>query len=111
MNFENLLNIIENNTFADKKDLLIADLILEAEKDWIKPLNNLDEFIAVLEAEIGGETSKINLVKLLDQYQINGFKNSAWNTESVTALLEIFELVEGNSLKTIFQDLSGRLSL
>jgi len=111
MNFETLLNIIKNNTPVDKTDLLIADLILEAERDWIKPLNNLDEFILALEEEIGGETSKINLIKLLARYQVNGFKNSAWNTESIMALLEIFELSENDNLKTIFQDLSGRLSV
>lgn len=109
MTFEALYSFLKNKETQSKTDLLIVEKILEAERDWTKPLNNLSEFIIALEAEIGGETSKNNLIKLLGSYQINGFENSPWKTESVTILLEIFELTQENNLNIIFEDLSNRI--
>jgi hypothetical protein len=111
MTFDNLFDIVEKKTFKNRTDLLIAERILEAERDWIKPLYYLNEFILELENEIGGETSKDNLIKLLNRYQKNGFTNSAWNTESVTILLEIFEFTEDSSLKTIFENLLMKINV
>ena len=110
MTFDTLSETIESKAIGSKIDLLIAEKILEAERDWIEPMNDLDDFIIALETEIGGETSKNNLIMLLDRYQINGFENSAWNTESVAILLEIFELTQENNLKTIFENLSYQIS-
>ena len=110
MTFDTLFDIVENKAVENETDLLIAEKILEAERDWIKPLYDLNEFILVLETEIGGETSKTNLIKLLNRYQKNGFINSAWNTESVTILLEIFEFTEDNCLKTVFENLSKKIN-
>jgi hypothetical protein len=110
MTFETLFNAVENKTVENKTDLLIAERILEAERDWINPLNDLNEFILALETEIGGKTSKANLITLLERYQKDGFINSAWNTESVTILLEIFDFTKDNSLKTVFENLSKKIS-
>jgi len=110
MTFETLFDTVEKKAVENKTDLLIAERILEAEKDWIKPLYDLNEFILALETEIGGETSKDNLIKLLNRYQKKGFINSAWNTESVTILLEIFEFTEDNCLKTVFENLSKKIN-
>jgi hypothetical protein len=111
MTFDILFDIVEKNTFENKTDLLIAKRILEAERDWIKPLYDLNEFILELENEIDGETSKDNLIKLLNSYKKNGFIDSAWNTESVTILLEIFEFTEDSCLKTIFENLSKKINV
>ena len=110
MTFDILFDIVEKKAVENKTDLLIAERILEAERDWIKPLYDLNEFILELENEIGGETSKDNLIKLLNSYQKNGFINSAWNTESVTILLEIFEFTEDSCLKTVFENLSKKIN-
>lgn len=110
MTFDDLHNALENNQIESDIDKKIVQLILEAERDWIVEMSNLDEFISLLEIEIGDETSKTNLSKLQNQYRINGFKNSAWNAESVYSLQGIFELTEKNVLKEIFTDISNRLN-
>ncbi|MDO6492889.1 hypothetical protein Q4487_16505 [Cellulophaga sp. 3_MG-2023] len=110
MTFDNLFNALENNLIESKTDRQIVERILEAERDWIVPVSDLNEFIELLEKEIGDKVSKSNLSKLQDRYQINGFKNSAWNAESVYSLLEIFELTDSVDLSSVFNDLSNRMN-
>ena len=110
MTFDKLFDALENNQIETKTDRLIVEKILEAERDWIVPISDLNDFISLLEKEIGDKASKSNLSKLQDRYQINGFKNPAWNAESVYSLLEILELTDSDNLNTVFTDLSNRIN-
>ncbi|WAC02998.1 hypothetical protein N7U66_05045 [Lacinutrix neustonica] len=110
MTFDNLFDVLENNQIESKTDRQIVERILEAERDWVVPVSDLNQFIDLLEKEIGDKASKSNLSKLQDRYQINGFKNSAWNAESVYSLLEIFELTDSTDLNSVFTDLSNRIN-
>ena len=110
MTFEKLYDLIENNSIRNKTDLLIIEKILEAEGDWIKPLDNLDEFVIALENEIKGETTKTNLERQIVEYTKDGFITSAWNTESITTLIEIFDLTQDENLKTTFKNLQTKIS-
>ena len=38
MTFDILFDIVEKKAVENKTDLLIAERILEAERDWVKPL-------------------------------------------------------------------------
>ncbi len=61
LTFDKLFDLIEENRFVNESDKKIAEKILEAENDWgdWKTLvNNLNEFIIVLEKEVGGTVTK-----------------------------------------------------
>ena len=111
MTFEILHNVLENNRIENETDREIIKLILEAERDWNTPIYNLKEFIKRLEDEIGDRASKNNLIKLQNKYQKNGFQNSAWNSESIYSLLDIFKLTETNDLNSIFNNISNQLTM
>lgn len=110
MTFDDLFTALETNQIESKSDRRIVEKILEAERDWNVPISDLNEFIGLLEREIGDKASESNLIKLRDRYQINGFRNSVWNTESVYSLLEIFEITDSSDLRTIFNGLTNRLN-
>ena len=110
MEIDYLFDLIEENKIEDKFDKLIVEKILEAERDWIHPIDDLSDFISQLEEEIGGDTTKENLDKLLKKYSKNGFKNSAWNSESISYLLEIFNWTGYGSLKFVFENLTQKLN-
>ena len=55
MTFEKLFDLIEDGRFDNETDKKIAKKILEAENDWgdwKTSVNNLNEFILILEKEI-----------------------------------------------------------
>jgi hypothetical protein len=110
MTFRNLHNALENNQIINKNYKEIVKLILEAERDWVVPVSNLDEFNSLIEDEIGGIATENNLSKLQKKYLENGFANSAWNTESICSLLEIFKLTKTENLKTLFTELSNKIN-
>ena len=62
----------------------------------------------MLEKEINGETTKKNLEKQLKKYNRNIAKY-AWESESISALLEIFDHTEEPDLRTIFFNLTEKL--
>lgn len=53
MTFDKLFDALENNQIETKTDRLIVEKILEAERDWIVPISDLNDFISLLEKEIG----------------------------------------------------------
>jgi len=110
MTFDNLFDALENNQIESKTDRLIVEKVLEAERDWAVPVSTLNDFLELLEKEIGERATKDNLSKLQDRYQINGFKNSAWNAESVYSLQEIFDLTDLDDLNSVFTELSKRIN-
>lgn len=109
MTFGKLLEVLESNQINKSSDRAIIERILEAERDWVVPINNLNEFISLLKEEIGDIPTKSNLANLLKKYEKNGFQNSAWNAESICALLEIFELKNSDNLITVFEELKNNI--
>jgi seryl-tRNA synthetase len=107
MTFDKLFDLIEENQFANESDKKIAEKILEAENDWgdwKSSVNNLNEFINVLEKEVGGTVTKKSLNELLKKYNRNISQN-AWEAESVCSLLEVFEFTQEVDLRKIFNEL------
>ena len=109
LTFDKLFDLVEENRFENKTDKKIAEKILEAENDWgdwKTSVNNLNEFILVLEKEINGITTQSNLEKLLNRYNQN-LSKYAWESESLCSLLEIFELTKESELRTIFFNIAN----
>jgi len=111
MKIDDLFDLLDNNKIENKFDKLIAERIIEAERDWKDPINDLEEFISLLEKEIGSETTKKNLEILLKKYNKNVLTNSSWNSESICYLIDIFEWTGYSNLKLAFENLSNRLKL
>ena len=110
MTFEKLFDLIEDDRFDNETDKKIAKKILEAENDWgdwKTSVNNLNEFILVLEKEINGITTQSNLEKLLNRYNRN-LSKYAWEAESLCSLIEIFELTEESELRNIFSNIANK---
>ncbi len=77
LTFDKLFDLVEKNKFENETDKKIAKKILEAVNDWgvwKNSVNNLNEFILLLEKEINGITTQSNLEKLLNRYNRNLFK-------------------------------------
>ena len=110
LTFDELFDLVEGNRFENKTDEKIAKKILEAENDWgdwKTSVNNLNEFILVLEKEINGITTQSNLEKLLNRYNRN-LSKYAWEAESICSLLEIFELTDKSELRNIFFNIADK---
>ncbi|XRE43225.1 hypothetical protein ACIVBQ_001429 [Tenacibaculum discolor] len=107
LTLDKLFDLVEENRFEKEVDRKIAEKILEAEQDWgdwNTSVKNLNDFILVLEKEIGGTVTKASLKKLLKKYNQN-LTEKAWEAESICSLLEIFELTKEIELKKIFSEL------
>lgn len=110
LTFDELFGLIEENQFENETDKKIAKKILEAENDWgdwSTSVNNLNQFILVLEKEINGITTQSNLKKLLNRYNRN-LSKYAWEAESLCSLLEIFELTKESELRNIFFNIANK---
>lgn len=110
MKIDDLLDLLESNQIENRFDKLIVERIIEAERDLKVPINDLNEFINFLEREVGSELIKENLELLLEKYCKNGFVNSAWNSESVSYLIDIFDWTGYSNLKLVFENLTNRLN-
>lgn len=109
MNFDKLHDLLEGNLIENNRDKLIAKKILEAQTDWIHPLKDFNEFIEVLEKEIGGKTTKENLHQLLYRYSPNGLRTSSWKSKSIFILIEILDTTGFTTLKKVYEDLLNTL--
>ena len=108
LTFDELFDLIEKNEIRSDLDKKIAEIILNAETDWIITIYSLNDFLVILEKEIDGETTKENLEKLLEIYN-KKIEKFAWESESVSALMELFNLTDKSDLRTIFFDLTERI--
>jgi hypothetical protein len=107
MTFDKLFDLIEENQFENETDRKIAEKILEAERDWKISLDSLNDFIIILEKEVGGNVTKTSLNKLLKKYNRN-IAQYAWESESVCYLLDIFELTKETELRKIIINLTEK---
>ena len=108
MTIEELDDLYENNQIENETDKKITQKILEAERDWVISIHSLNDFLTILEKEIGGIVTKSSLKGLLKKYN-QTVTNYAWECESLCYLLEIFELTPETELRKIFFDLCNRL--
>jgi len=108
MQIDDLHELLDDNAIQLKSDKQIVENILGAERDWDFEIENLNEFIDVLEKEIGGVTTESNLNKKLKKY--NQSNSTSWNSESLCYLIDIFNYSGYSNLKLIFNDLSIRLN-
>lgn len=107
LTFDKLFDLVEKNCFESETDKKIAKKILEAERDWRISFETLNEFITALEKVIGGTVTKSSLKKLLKHYKLNVGQN-AWEIESISYLLDIFELTKETELRKIFVELTEK---
>ncbi len=110
LTFDKLFELVEENRFENETDRKIAEKILEVENDWgdwKTSVKNLNEFIIALEKEVSGTVTKSSLNKLLKKYNRNIAQN-AWEAETVSSLLEIFELTKETELRKIFIELTKK---
>ena len=105
MTFDKLSDLIEENKFETETDQKIAKKILEAERDLRISFKTIDEFINVLEKEVDGTVTQSSLNKLSKKYKRNISQN-AWKIESVSYLLDIFELTKETDLIKINNNLN-----
>ncbi|CAM1363323.1 conserved protein of unknown function [Tenacibaculum soleae] len=113
LTFDKLFDLVEDNRFVNETDKKIAEKVLEAENDWgdwKTSVKNLNEFIIVLEKEVGGIVTKTSLNKLLKKYNQN-INQNAWKAESICSLLEIFKLTREVELKKIFLELTEKTKI
>ncbi|WMI68253.1 hypothetical protein [Mangrovimonas sp. YM274] len=108
MTFDKLFDLIEENRFETETDKKIAEKILEAERDWRISFETVNDFIGVLEKVVDGTVTKSSLNKLLKKYKRNIYQN-AWEIESVSYLLDIFELTQKTELRKIINNLTEKV--
>ncbi|MDO3695222.1 hypothetical protein QVZ41_10235 [Wenyingzhuangia sp. chi5] len=108
MTFDKLFDLIEENQFENETDRKIAEKIIKAERDWRISLDSLNDFIIILEKEVGGNVTKTSLNKLLKKYNRN-IAQYTWEAESVCYLLDIFDLTKETELRNIFNKLTEKV--
>ncbi|TCI85708.1 hypothetical protein [Tenacibaculum sp. M341] len=71
LTFDKLFDLIEENRFENETVKKIAQKIIEVERNWKTPVNDLNEFINVLEKEVEETVTSVSLNKLLKKYNRN----------------------------------------
>jgi len=113
LTFDRLIDLTDESGIYDQNDLKIIECILDAQNDWGEtqnPVNSLNDFLMALEKEIGGNVTKKSLKKLLSKYHRNISQNM-WEAESVSSLLQVFELTDRTDLNLIFTDLTRKVTI
>lgn len=108
LTFDQLFDFVEESLTATEIDKKIAQKILEAERDWRTSFDTLDGFISTLEKAIGGKITKSSLKKLARHYKQNVSQN-AWELESISYLMELFELTKEKELRNIVTELNKKI--
>ena len=108
LTFDQLFDLVEEDSFENETDKKIAQSILDAERDWRTSIKSLSDFINILEKEINGLVTESNLKILAKKYNGNIGKYS-WESESVSYLLDIFKLTQETELKKVFIQLSEKV--
>ena len=107
LTLDKLFDLVEENRFENENDKKIAEKILEAERDWRISFETVNEFITVLEKVVDGTVTKSSLNKLMKKYKRNILQN-AWEIESISYLLDIFELTKETELRKIINNLTEK---
>ena len=102
---EQLEDLIEKGIIVDENDYRIVYLIIHSARDWPKHVENLDDFIVKLENEIHGELNVLQMNGLLVKYN-RDLSKFAWESESISYLLDIFKYTKELDLKLVFKSLS-----
>ena len=76
LTFDELFDLIEEN-ILNENEKLIAEKIIDSERDWRTQSETLNDFITELEHEIGEPITKISLNRLMSVYKRNILK-FAW---------------------------------
>ena len=108
LTFDKLFDLIEENRFENEANKRIAEKILEAERDWRISFESINEFISVLENAVDGTVTKSRLNKLMKKYKRNILQN-AWEIESISYLLDIFEFTKETELRKIVNNLTEKV--
>ena len=108
LTFSELFDLVEEDLFEDEADKKIAKSILDAERDWRTSIHSLSDFITLLETEINGLASESNLKKLGEKYSRN-IEKYAWESESISYLLDIFKITKETELEKVFIQLSEKV--
>ena len=109
MTFDDLYDLIEDEERSiDQRTKLALERIIQAETDWRTEVKTLDDFIGIIENEVLGESSKANVSKRLKQFEAN-IAGNAWEAESFTSLMEVFEYDPSKTLKEIFEEIINGL--
>jgi hypothetical protein len=109
MTFDDIRNLIDDKRIGiDQRTKLALERIVQAESDWITEVKNLDDFIGIIENEVFGESSKVNVSKRLKQFEADIVGNS-WEAESFTSVMEVFEYDQSKTLKEIFEEIINGL--
>ena len=109
MTFDDLYDLIQDKEKGiDQRTKLALERIIQAATDWRTEVNTLDDFIGIVENEVLGESSKANVSKRLKQFELNVARN-AWEAESFTSVMQVFEYDQGKTLKEIFEEIISGL--
>jgi len=104
-----IYDLLENNQIKNRLDKAIAEKIIEAENDWVEPIENLQIFIQILENETSSAT-KEELENLLNKLRDNNLPKNVWKAESISSLLEIFDYTGYHNLKAVFREFTDKYS-
>ena len=104
MTFDDLHDLIEDfEKEIPSKTKIAVEKIIQAEADWRTEVKTLEDFIHIIENVTNGVSSKENLSNQLRKFEMNA-ANNAWEAESFTSLMEVFEYDQTKTLKEIFED-------
>ena len=103
-------HLVNSNQIKNPIDLKIAKKLIDAQRDWRTSIPTLFDFIQVFELEVNDQLTKSNLNKLMDRYQRN-IPRYAWEIESLSYTLDIFEWTTKEDLKETIIDLVKRINV
>jgi hypothetical protein len=102
LNIEDIEKIIDSGLLT-KDESKILGILLTAANDWSVNSSTLEEYVNQIEETIGSIATMQSLEKFLADVD---FQKYAWQAESITQLLEIYEFIDKKKpLKEIVKSL------
>ena len=101
---DELFELVYNHPETESKVQIACENFVAAEIDWRTSSDNLEVFIDKVEKMIGGDSTKNNIIKLINKYEPFAL-NYAWELEYLTTLLNVFDYDKNKTLREIFNSI------
>jgi len=102
--FDDIFDLTENNPKMDKSKTSIIDSLSQALSDWPNPVDELEEFVKIVEDQTNSNGNLKAIQTRLKYFESNVSK-MAWECESFSNLVKVFKSDSNKTLREIIQEL------
>ena len=101
---DDIFDLPENNPKMDKSKTAIIDSLSQALSDWPSPVDELEEFIKIVEDQTNSN-GNLKAIQTRLKYFEKNVSTMAWQCESFSNLVDVFKIDSNKTLREIIEEL------